>query len=410
MSEQQEKISFSPPFIDQSVIDEVTDTLNSGWITTGPKVNALQNLLKNHTGASEALCLNSATSALMLALHWYGVGKGDEVIIPAYTYCATALVVMHLGAKPVMVDIKEDFTIDPEKVRKAITARTKVIIPVDIAGWTCDYHALYEVIKSPEVKALFDPAGEPQLSLGRILLLSDAAHSIGAKYQGRDSGSLADITAFSFHAVKNVTTSEGGALCLSLPQPFDNTSVYNTLRLWSLNGQTKDAFTKTKAGGWRYDIVYPGFKCNMPDLAAAMGLAQYRKYHEELLPARITIFEKYNKAFEQYEWALTPPFQTSGSTRGSAHLYPLRVKGMSEAGRDAMIEEISSKGIAVNVHFVPLPMLSVFREAGFTVEDVPVAYDMYQNEISLPIYPQLTDAQVKRVVEAVAEAREAVIG
>lgn len=408
MSEQ-EKIPFSPPFIDQSVIDEVNDTLSSGWITTGPKVKALQELLKEKTGAREALCLNSATSALMLALHWFGVSRGDEVIVPAYTYCATALVVRHLGATPVMVDIKDDFTIDPAKVREAITPRTKAIIPVDIAGWPCDYDALYEVVNSSEVRASFEPAGESQMKLGRPLLFSDAAHSVGAVYQGKNSGSLADITAFSFHAVKNVTTAEGGALCLMLPEPFNNTEVYDTLRLWSLNGQTKDAFTKSKAGGWRYDIVYPGFKCNMPDLAAAMGLAQYRKYESDLLPARKRIFEKYSDAFKKYEWAAIPPFLTSGSTQGSAHLYPLRINDITEEQRDAMIDHIGKAGVAVNVHFIPMPMLSIFRESGYDINDFPGAFNMYRNEISLPIYPQLSDEQVERVVRTVTNAYEHIV-
>jgi len=291
-------IPFSPPFIDDDVLQEVDDVLTSGWITTGPKVQQLEHEVKKFTGCEEVVCVNSATSGLMLALRCFGIGKDDEVIIPAYTYAATALAVYHIGAKPVMVDIKSDFTIDPEKVREAITGRTKAIIPVDIAGWPADYDALYSLVVEPEVKAKFNPTSDEQKKLGRILILSDGAHSFGATYKGKPSGFIADITIFSFHAVKNVTTAEGGCVCLNLPSPFDNNELFKKLKLMSLNGQTKDAYTKSKAGGWRYDIVLPGYKMNMPDICAAIGLAQLRKYKKYLIKERQRVALTYDNVFK----------------------------------------------------------------------------------------------------------------
>jgi dTDP-4-amino-4,6-dideoxygalactose transaminase len=396
-------IPFSPPYIDEHVEAEVLDSLRSGWITTGPKVRALEEETARLAGVEKALGCNSATSALMLVLHWYGVGRGDEVIVPAYTYCATALAVMHVGATPVMVDVGEDFNMDMVKVRAAITPRTKAIIPVDIAGWPCDYAALRAILAEEEVKAKFAPRGKMQEQLGRPLLLADAAHSIGSRYDGHPAARQSDITVYSFHAVKNVTTAEGGVICLNLPAPFDNAGIYATLRLWSLNGQTKDAFTKSQGGSWRYDIVYPGFKMNMPDICAAIGLAQIRQYEDHLLPARRRIFARYGELFAPHPWAQLPPLEEARRL-SSAHLYPLRIRGISEARRDAIIDRMSAAGIAVNVHFIPLPMLTVFRERGYDIADFPVAYDNYSREISLPIYPQLSDEQVERVAGVLVES------
>lgn len=401
-------IPFSPPFIDQDVEREVLDALRSGWITTGPKVAALQEKTALFAGVDNVLCVNSATSGMLLALHWFGIGKGDEVILPAYTYCATALVVQHLGAKAVMVDINEDFSIDVEAIKRATNSRTKAIMPVDIAGWPCDYDAIMDWVKTEEVRKVFQPNGENQEKLGRPLVLADAAHSFGATYKSRPSGSLADISVFSFHAVKNLTTAEGGAICISLPDPFNTAETYKTLRLWALNGQTKDAFTKSKAGGWRYDIVYPGFKMNMPDICAAIGLAQIGKYFSELLPRRNYIYDKYTAAFDAHEWAITPVRKTV-DREGCGHLYPLRIKNCSEEVRDRIIEEIAKEGVAVNVHFVPLPLLSVFRENGYKISNFPVAYKMYANEVSLPIYPQLEDEAVQIVIKAVVKAVERIL-
>ncbi|MBX2932319.1 MAG: DegT/DnrJ/EryC1/StrS family aminotransferase [Chitinophagaceae bacterium] len=401
-------IPFSPPFIDESVEAEVLDALRSGWITTGPKVKALEQEVCNYTGAESCLAVNSATSALMLVLHWYGITKGDEVIIPAYTYAATALAVLHVGATPIMVDVENDFNISVEKIKEAITPKTKAIIPVDIAGWSCNYNAIHSLVNDAEIKKMFLPASEQQHQLQRILILSDAAHSFGAVYNNKKLGTAADITVFSFHAVKNLTTAEGGCICLSLPKPFNNTEVYTTLRLWSLNGQTKDAFSKSKAGGWRYDIVYPGFKINLPDILAAIGLAQIRQYDAQLLEERKRVFDFYSAKFAQQDWAILPPYHQEGAV-SSYHLYPLRIKNITEEQRDLIIEKIAATGVAVNVHFQPLPLLQVFKERGYDINNYPMAYNNYQSEISLPIYPQLNNIQCIYIVDNVINAVNSVI-
>lgn len=395
------KIPFSPPYIDDLVIAEVMDSLTSGWITTGPKVKLLEDLVCKYTGCEKTLCVNSATSGLILALKWFGVKEGDEVIIPAYTYAATALAVLHCGAKPVMVDVKDDFNIDIGAIRKAINTNTKVIIPVDIAGFPCDYSELNKLVKN--VKNQFVPESKNQELLGRILILSDAAHSLGAHYLGKTLGTSADITVFSFHAVKNVTTAEGGAVCLNLPTPFDNENEYKFLRCFSLNGQTKDAFTKSQGGSWKYDIIYQGLKINMPDVLAAIGVAQIPAYFDVNLTKRRNIFEFYNKSFESYSWAILPPFSDNDKI-SSGHIYMLRIKNCSENHRDEIIDKISSFGVAVNVHFQPLPMLSLFKELGYSISNYPSAFKNYSCEISLPIYPQLTDEQVQYIVDSTIKA------
>lgn len=396
-------IPFSPPYIDQDIIDEVVDALKSGWITTGPKVKALEQEVIKLSGAPQALCVNSWTSGAMLMLKWFGVGEGDEVIIPAYTYSATALAVLHCGATPVMIDIREDFTLDIDKIREKVTAKTKVIMPVDIAGWPCDYAAINSLVSDPVIKNLFQPAHKNQEKLGRILVLSDAAHSIGAKIGEVETGMLTDITIFSFHAVKNITTAEGGVICINLPQPFNNADEYAYLRMMTLNGQTKDAFTKSKAGGWRYDIIDLGLKINMPDVCAAIGLAQIRKYDHGLLAERKRVFDQYSKAFAALPWAQVPP-QDNGKRTSSYHLYALRIKGITEERRDAIIDAISKTGVAVNVHFIPMPMLTLFKNLGYDIKDFPCAYDCYSREISLPIYPQLKTEQVDYIIQVVTEA------
>jgi dTDP-4-amino-4,6-dideoxygalactose transaminase len=402
------KIPFAPPFIDDDVIKEVTDTLKSGWITTGPMVKALEKEMSKISGVPNVLCVNSATSGLILSLKWFGIGEGDEVIVPSYTYCATALAVLYLGARPVMVDIKPDFTIDPEKVRDAITSKTKAVIPVDVAGWPANYESIYGVINDPLKKEIFTPNCINQEKLGRILMLSDAAHSIGALYKGKTTGCLCDITVFSFHAVKNITTAEGGAICLNLPEEFSNEESYAFFKLLSLNGQTKDAYSKMHYGGWRYDIVLPGFKMNMPDVCAAIGLAQIRKYSSVILPERKRVAIEYVAAFTNFEWAQLPPLKDR-NTESSYHLFPLRIVGITDSQRDRIIEEISKSNIAVNVHFIPMPMLTLFKEQGYRIEDYPVAYDNYSREISLPIYPQLTNLQINYIVEKVAESYYSVV-
>ena len=400
-------IPFSPPYIDDSVISEVTDSLKSGWITTGPKTKALETEIQQLTGCGAVLCVNSWTTGAIMMLRWLGVRADDEVIIPAYTYCATALAVIWAGAKPVMVDSGSDFNISVDAIRKAITPRTKAIIPVDIAGYPCDYDAIMQLVQEPEVKELFEPTSPVMEQLGRIAVINDAAHSIGSHYKGKTSGSQTDINIFSLHAVKNITTAEGGAICLNMPHPFDNSELYKELRMKSLNCQTKDAFTKSKAGGWRYDIVGMGMKANMADVNAAIGLAQIRQY-AEMLNERRRIFREYTEAFSGQPWAVTPP--TVGADRETSyHVYALRIKDITEEQRDQIIAGITQNEVAVNVHFIPLPMLTLFRDLGYRIDDYPQAFDNYSHEISLPCYPQLTSEQVQFVAKTVIDAYHSVV-
>jgi dTDP-4-amino-4,6-dideoxygalactose transaminase len=396
-------IRFSPPYIDDDIIKEVTGVLQSGWLTTGPATKQLEKEMATFCNVEYALAVNSATSGMILMLHWYGIKQGDEVIVPAYTYCATALAVMHVGAKPVMVDVGCDFNIDCEKIKEAITERTKAIIAVDFAGWPCDYDRIYSIVNDEAVKKIFRPSSEAQNKLGRIMIMDDAAHALGATYKNKPIGSCADITVFSLHAVKNVTSAEGGIIEINLPAPFNNEETYSLLRVWSLNGQTKDAFTKTKAGAWQYDVIYPGFKMNMPDVLAAVALAQFRKYENMLLVERKRVFDFYTNIFSKYDWAICPPYLQAGCV-SSYHLYPLRIKDVGEEERNKIIEGIAARSVAVNVHFTPLPMLTVFKQAGYDINDYPSAYKLFSNEISLPIYPQLTNEECGTVTAAVIES------
>lgn len=397
------KIPFSPPYIDDDVITEVVDSLRSGWITTGPKVIALEDEIKIFTGAKAVLCVNSWTSGAIMMLNWIGLKAGDEVIIPAYTYSATALAVIHAGGTPVMVDSGDNFNISIEAIKQAITPKTKVIIPVDIAGYPCDYDEIMDLVCSDNIKKLFLPESENQQKLGRILVISDAAHSLGAYYKKNiRTGSETDISIFSLHAVKNITTAEGGAICLNLPFPYNNKDLYQELKRMSLNCQTKDAFTKSKAGGWKYDIVGLGMKINMADINAAIGLAQIRKY-PELLEKRKYLYNKYNKAFQKHKWAITPP-SLDETKESSYHLYPLRIQGVTESQRDIMIQEIANSGVAVNVHFIPLPMLSYFKDLGYNIKNYPQAQKHYEHEISLPIYPQLSETEIEYIINSVENA------
>lgn len=396
-------VPFSPPYIDDAVIEEVVESLKSGWITTGPKVKALELEIKNYSLANQVLCVNSWTSGAIMILRWLGVKAGDEVIVPAYTYSATALAVLHAGAKPIMVDVCDDFNISIESIKKAITQRTKAIIPVDIAGYPCDYNAIMNLIREEEIIRKFEPSSVIQRQLGRIMVINDAAHSLGAIYSnGIKTGNETDVTIFSLHAVKNVTTAEGGAICLNLPAPFDNLTLYNELRMMSLNYQTKDAFSKSKVGGWRYDIVGFGMKINMADINAAIGLAQMRQY-PYLLSERKRVFNTYDDAFIKFDWAILPP-SINGEKETSYHLYALRIKDFTEEQRDAMIEEISKDEVAVNVHFIPMPMLTFFKDMNYNIKDYPQAYKNYCCEISLPIYPQLDNEKVEFVIQSVVNA------
>jgi len=402
------KIPFSPPFVDQDVINEVVDSLNSGWITSGPKVKALEAEICKLTGVSGSVCVNSWTSGAILVLKWFGVKEGDEVIVPAYTYSATALAVLHCGAIPVMVDITGDFTIDVRLIETAITSKTKVIMPVDIAGWPCDYDAINALVNKDSVKKQFIAESDKQALLGRILVVSDAAHSIGAIYKGLAAGKLTDLTIFSFHAVKNITTAEGGAICLNLPDSFDNEEEYKLMKLYTLNGQNKDAFTKSQAGGWKYDILFAGLKVNMPDVCAAIGLAQIRKYNSLLIKERERVARAYHSFFSKYKQFELPPLEDE-NRKSCFHLYALRLNSCKEEQRDLIIEEITQKGVAVNVHFIPMPMLTVFKNLGYKIENYPVAYGNYSREISLPIYPQLTNEQIDYICEAVLASYKKVV-
>lgn len=401
-------IPFSPPYIDQDVLDEVMNTLQSGWITTGPKVKALEQLSAEIAGVQHALCVNSWTSGALLVLKWLGLQDGDEVIIPAYTYSATALAVLHSGGVPVMVDIKEDFTIDPEKLAAAITSKTKAVITVDVAGWPCDYSRINSILQEDSVKQIFTATSDVQAKLGRPLLIADAAHSFGATYMGKPATLGADITIFSLHAVKNITTAEGGVIALNLPLGFDNGEIYKWMRLNAMNGQTADAFTKTQKGNWRYDIVSDGLKINLTDVCAAIGLAQMRKYKSQLLPDRRRVFNHYCSFFKNKDWAIIPPY-VDEERESSYHLFLLRVKGITEAQRDKIIQLVAEAGAATNVHFVPMPMLTLFKQKGYDIANYPQAYDNYHNEISLPIYSQLTDEQCTFIEEQIEKAYIAVV-
>lgn len=393
-------IPFSPPHIDDDIVNEVVAALKSGWITTGPRTKLFEQKLAEYCGVEKVLCVNSASAGLELMLRWFGVGSGDEVIIPAYTYTATAAVVVHCGATPVMVDVNPDFLISVDNIRKALSPKTKVIIPVDIAGLPCDYDAIMALVQDDEVKRNFQPSNVLQEKMGRPLVLSDAAHSLGAWYKGKRTGAVADITVFSFHAVKNLTTAEGGAICLALPNSFDAQEIYKQLCTFSLHGQSKDALAKTQIGNWRYDVYECGYKCNMTDVAAAMGLVELARYDTMVLKRRKEIFDAYTQAFKSDGRFQLPEYETADKT-SSYHVYALRLNGVTEQQRDTVMQRIFEQEVSVNVHFIPLPMLTAYKKMGYNIADYPVTYDNYSREISLPVYFNLTDEQVQQVIEAV---------
>lgn len=401
-------IPFSPPRVDQKTIDAVTETLLSGWITTGPKTKLFEKKLAEYIGVSHVMALNSATAGLELMLRWFGVSEGDEVIIPAYTYCATANVITHCGAKVVFVDVNSDFNINVEEIKKNITKNTKVIMPVDIGGMPVDYDEIMDLVKLPEIQKLFSPSSENQEKLGRIMVLADAAHSIGAKYKGKYTGTQADASSFSFHAVKNLTTAEGGGVALNLPEPFENEDIYKFLCLFSLHGQSKDALAKTQIGGWKYDIVEAGFKCNMTDIQAAIGLVELERYEDDTLVRRREIFDMYSSKLSEYDWANVPVYVTDEKI-SCYHVYMLRINPASEEIRDEIIKKISEKGVSVNVHFQPVPNFSFYRNQGYDAKNYPVAYKNYEQEISLPVFYNLTNEQVNTVLEAVINSVEEVL-
>ena len=399
-------IPFSPPDISDGEINEVIDTLKSGWITTGPKTKELERRLSGFTNTPKTVCLNSATAALELTLRVLGIGEGDEVIVPAMTYTASCSVIYHVGAKAVIVDIAEDsHEMDYDALADAITENTKAVIPVDLAGIPCDYDRIFEVIESK--KHLFKANSEYQEKLGRVAVVADGAHALGSTYKGRKIGSVADFTTFSFHAVKNFTTAEGGSVTWKENENFDNEELYREYQIYSLHGQTKDALAKTKAGSWEYDIVIPGYKCNLTDIAASIGLVQLDRY-PKLLERREDIINQYNKGFEGTR--ITVLSHNSDSYKSCGHLYITHVEGATFEQRGEIIVKMAERGISCNVHYKPLPLLTAYKNLGFDIENYPNAYNYYVKEITLPLHTRLSDEDVAVIISNFKEIVEEVVG
>ena len=394
------KIPFSPPDIGEAEIAQVADTLRSGWITTGPKTKELERQVASFCHTSRAVCLNSATAAMELTLHQLGIGPGDEIITCAYTYTASASVVCHVGAKLVLVDCqKEDYQMDYDALERAITPRTKAIIPVDLGGVVCDYDRIFEIVERR--KALFTPSDNKiQQALGRVAVMADAAHAFGAQWHGRMCGEIADFTCFSFHAVKNFTTAEGGAVTWRDLPGIDNEEIYKNYMLLSLHGQSKDALAKTQLGAWEYDIVMPGYKCNMTDIMAAIGLAQMQRY-PDLLARRKQIITRYNQVMDTLPVSYLRHYGEDFASSG--HLYLVRLNGRDEQFRNDFIVKMAEREIATNVHFKPLPMHTAYKKLGFDIKDYPNAFAMYRNEVTLPLHTLLTDEQVEFLLETFAQ-------
>lgn len=391
-------IPFSPPDITEAEIAEVVDTLKSGWITTGPKTKQFEKEIASFCHTERAVCLNSATACLEGVLHFLGIGAGDEVITSAYTYTASASIVCHVGAKLVLVDTAPgSCEMDYEQLAEKITEKTKAIIPVDLAGVVCDYEKIYEIVN--EKKAMFRPANKVQEAMGRIAVIADSSHAFGAMRKGKMCGEIADFTAFSFHAVKNLTTAEGGAVTWREIPNYSSEEIYRFFMLYSLHGQTKDALSKTKVGQWEYDILLPGYKCNMTDIMAAIGLAQLRRY-PSMLERRKHIVAMYNKALENMPVRVLNHYDDDHQSSG--HLYLVYMLGKSAEERNLIIEKMAEKDIATNVHYKPLPLLTAYKNLGFKIEDYPNAYDLYKCEITLPLHTKLTDEQAERVINTFA--------
>ncbi len=393
------KITFSPPDITDREIAEVVDTLKSGWITTGPKTKKFEEEIAKYCGIKKSVCLNSATAAMELALRLFDIGEGDEVITSAYTYTASASVIYHCGAKIILADTKNgEFNIDPKEVEKLITPKTKAIIPVDIGGFPADYSEILEIVEKK--KDIFNPKkGTYQEKLGRILVLADSAHSFGSNYKGRKTGSVADITSFSFHAIKNLTTAEGGALTWNFSENFDNEQIYKELMLLALHGQNKDALAKLKAGAWKYDIVMPGYKCNMTDIMASIGLVQLERYDNEILQKKKELVSYYEKYLKDLTNKIELPIFKNDDKESCRHLYMIRLKNQDEEKRNEVITKLGENDIATNVHFQPLPLLTAYKNLGFKIEDYPNAYNQYKNEISLPLHDFLSEDDIKYICE-----------
>lgn len=392
-------IPFSPPDMGEAEASLASEAIKSGWITTGPRTKEFEHLIAMCCNTEKAVCLNSATACMELILRVLGVGPGDEVIVPAYTYTATASVVCHVGAKLVMVDTApESFEMDYSKLADAITERTKVITPVDLAGIICDYDAIFRAVESK--RSLFRPANDIQKAFGRVIVMADAAHAFGAKRHGKMCGDIADFTSFSFHAVKNLTTAEGGALTWRDVPGIDNEWLYKQFQLLSLHGQSKDALAKTQLGAWEYDIVAPNYKCNMTDIMSAIGLAQLKRY-PELLYRRRKIIERYNEAFSHLPVTLLNHYSEDHSSSG--HLYLVRLDGKDVEYRNEVIIRMAERGIACNVHYKPLPMMTAYRNLGFDINDYPNAYNQYRNEITLPLHTRLSDEDIEYVISNFVE-------
>ena len=388
-------IPFSPPDMSESEARQVYETVLSGWITTGPKTQEFERQISEYCGTTRSVCLNSATAALELTLRVLGIGEGDEVIVPAYTYTASCSVICHVGATPVMVDVAPDsFEMDYNKMADAITERTKAVIPVDIAGIVCDYDKIFSVVNAK--KALFKPTNELQEKFGRVIVICDCAHGFGAKRGDKKAGTIADFTSFSFHAVKNLTTAEGGAATWNPKLGLDDEALYKHYQVLSLHGQTKSALSKSQLGAWEYDIVGAYYKCNMTDIMASIGLAQMKRY-DGMLARRHEIIEKYNTAFSKLGVKLLNHKDSHHCSSG--HLYLVRVDGADVAKRNNIIVKMAEAGIACNVHYKPLPMLTAYKNIGFDIKDYPNAFAQYQNEITLPLYSKLTDEQVDYIIE-----------
>lgn len=394
------KIPFSPPDIGEAEIEEVVAALKSGWITTGPKTKELERQVAQFCHTSKAVCLNSATAALELTLHQLGIGPGDEVITCAYTYTASASVVCHVGAKLVLVDCQKDgYQMDYDALEAAITEKTKAVIPVDIAGVICDYDRIFEIVEKK--KALFTPSDNKiQQALGRVAVVADAAHAFGARRHGKMCGEIADFTAFSFHAVKNFTTAEGGAVVWRDIDGIDNEEIYKNYMLLSLHGQSKDALAKTQLGAWEYDIVMPGYKCNMTDIMAGIGLAQMHRY-PKLLMRRCNIIGQYDAVMENLPVQVLQHYGEDFASSG--HLYLVRLEGKDEAYRNEFIRKMAELEVATNVHYKPLPMHTAYKKLGFDIKDYPNAYQMYHNEITLPLHTCLSDEEVEYVLDCFAK-------
>ena len=398
------QISFSPPDITDAEIEEVANALYSGWITTGPRTKKLESEIAEYCHTSKAVCLNSATAALELTLRVLGIGEGDEVITSAYTYTASASVIDHVGTKIVLVDTaKDSFEMDYDALADAITEKTKAIIPVDLGGVPCDYAKLKSIVEAK--KNLFQPGNEIQKAIGRIAITADAAHAFGASYNGQPIGSVADFTSFSFHAVKNFTTAEGGAVVWNDIDGIDNEEIYHQYQLLSLHGQSKDALAKTKLGAWEYDIKGPWYKCNMTDIMAALGLVQMKRY-PAMLERRKEIISKYNEAFKELNVQVLDHY--TAEHQSSGHLYILRLLGKDESVRNEFIIKMAERGIATNVHYKPLPMHTAYKNLGFDVKDYPNAYEQYKNEVTLPLHTKLTDEDVEFIIENFKEVYQEV--